>query len=338
TAAGEPLTPAEARARIASSPVDLEAWRSLRERMADTPAWSRWLADVFAWLDGRILGGPVVRPTLTVPDELLDALIPADVPASLIVLLRRVALPVRLALAEWRRGSGPPAEPVETGNLVHEVAERVATLLGAASFRMALDEARPYQVTIEPAATPTLVFGRALLEDPTSAGLSFLLGRTLVPVVEGTLPARLLPEREFAAFLIALLAVLGAELESPAAPALVERARAVLAPVLEGADGLLRVLAGDCVADLRGADLRRVRRGLEVYADRLALALSDGYGGAMEMLRKLGFDDRARGELDADDLIRFLRDNVVAADLVVFAGDDACLAVRRWLLHESAED
>ncbi|MEZ4470129.1 MAG: hypothetical protein R3F60_04845 [bacterium] len=334
----EALTAAEARARIASSPVDLEAWRSLRERMADTPACSRWLADVFAWVDGRILGGPVVRPTLTLPDELIDALIPPEVPPSLVVLLRRVALPVRLALADLQKAQPPAASPVETENLAHDVAERVATVLGAASFRMGVDDERPYQVTIVPAATPTLVFGRALLDDTTSAGLTFLLARTLVPVVEGTLPARLLPEREFGPFLVALLLALGADLGVHATPVLLERARAVLTPALEGADGLLRVLAGDCVADLRGADLRGVRRGLEVYADRLALALSDGFGGAMEMLRRLAFDDRPRSELDSDDLIRFLRDNSAAAELVAFAGDDTCLAIRKWLLHESADD
>ena len=70
---------------------------------------------------------------------------------------------------------------------------------------------------------------------------------------------------------------------------------------------------------------------VETYTARLALALSDGFGGAFEMLRLLDFDDRPREALQRSDLDQFLADSDVARDLLVFAGSPACLAIRTWL-------
>ncbi|MCA9538102.1 MAG: hypothetical protein KC620_04405, partial [Myxococcales bacterium] len=89
-------------------------------------------------------------------------------------------------------------------------------------------------------------------------------------------------------------------------------------------------LAVAAAEDTARRSIAALRGALDAHTARLALSLADGFGGAMEMLRSLDFDDRPRGALDAAELARFFGDHDLARDLLLFAASEPCLAVRRW--------
>jgi hypothetical protein len=82
------------------------------------------------------------------------------------------------------------------------------------------------------------------------------------------------------------------------------------------------------VVNLQPADLRAV---LERYTARLSMALSDSFGGAVALIRRLDFDDRPRDELERADLDQLLAESELVRDLIFFAASPACLAIRSWL-------
>ncbi|MCB9554434.1 MAG: hypothetical protein H6705_21590, partial [Myxococcales bacterium] len=68
----------------------------------------------------------------------------------------------------------------------------------------------------------------------------------------------------------------------------------------------------------------------DVFDARVALGLGDGFGGALEMLRLLDFDDRPRDALSPPELDAFVADSDLARALLLFAAEPACHALRRW--------
>ncbi len=326
-----------ARARIEESPLDAGAWEALGEAtaLAGDAAGAAWLAGVHDWLAGHVAPGAPVEAPGAVPESLRRPLLPVTVPAPVLGLLRAVAEAVGPAFAAEPAGRGAD-EAIPDDDPLVTTAARLGRALAAPPVTIRRNPARPYTVAVEPGAGPTgasIALGSAILAGGDPSGCSFLMARCLVPLAEGTLVARRLTDREFGAFLGALLTLLGAE--HPVRPrdrATFERMMARLEPLLPlerrmGLSGLARAAAEGLPAFPAAA----IRIGLETYAARLALALSDGFGGAFEMLRLLDFDDRSRGALDANDVAQFVADSDLARDLLVFAASPACLAIRSWL-------
>jgi hypothetical protein len=271
-----------------------------------------------------------------VPEALRRPLLPVTVPASVLVLLRAVADIVGPTFATEPTGRGVE-EPISDDDPMVASTRRLGRALGAPDVVLRRNPARPYTVAVEQGigqGGASIALGAAILAGGDPTGHSFLMTRCLVPLAEGTLVARRLTDREFGAFLGALLTLLGAE--HPVRPrdrATFERMTARLEPLLPlerrvGLAGLARAAAEGLPAFPAAA----IRLGLETYAARMALALADGFGGAFEMLRLLDFDDRPRAALEPHDLAQFLADSDLARDLLVFASSPDCLALRGWLV------
>ncbi len=327
----------EARAAIEADPLDVNAWRRLLDAMSagTSGASAAWLGGVVAWVEGEVRPATPSVPVGPLPEAMRRPLLPSSVPTNLLLLLRAVGPSIAPAFGGGGRGrNADQAEDfVPEQSTLHAMARRLAAAIDVPAFRLLRNAARPYTVTVEPEVPATLVLGTAIVDGADDTGRSFLLARCLVPMREGTLPARKLSDREFRAFLGALLGLLGADYPlRPRDRATADRLRSQLQPLVEDHrrpewDALARAAA----SGLGTFSPAAVLAGLETYAARLALALSDGFGGAFEMLRLLDFDDRPRESLSREDLEQFLADSEVARDLLIFAGSPACLAVRTWL-------
>lgn len=331
-----------ARERLRREPLDADAWQDLLRAVGLGPsaAAAAWLRGVVAWIDGIVRPATPLSAPGPLPEALAAALLPATVPPALLRLLRQVGPPVTAGFGGNRgRGAGTADEAVRPGDPLQAMAERVGAALGVQRFELARNASRPYTVSVEGGEPPRIVLGQAIVEGGDDGGRSFLLARSLVPLREGTLAARKLSDREFRAFLGALLIALGAEFPIRARDrATAERMLEWLDPALgderpEGWAALARAVSGSLAAHPPAT----LRAGLEQYGARLALALCDGFGGAFEMLRLLDFDDRPRPALQRHDLEQFLADSEVARDLLLFAASPACLAVRAWLAGEPVE-
>ena len=327
----------DARGRIDRDPLDGEAWRDLQRAVAvgGSTASAAWLQGVTAWVEGEVRPATPCVPSGPVSDRLRRPLLPETVPANLLMLLRAVG--PTIAPAFGRRGQASTEERVAHHEGLHQMARRLGVALDVTDFDVVRNAGRPYTVTVDTGERTTVVLGTAIVSGADDAGRSFLLGRCLVPLREGTLAARKLSDREFRAFLGALLGLLGGSYPVRARDrATYERIQGDLERLVGDApDPEWTALASAAASGLATFPPAAVRAGLELYAARLALALADGFGGAFEMLRLQDFDDRPRSALDRPDIEQFLADSEVARDLLLFAGSAQCLAVRAWLAGET---
>jgi tetratricopeptide (TPR) repeat protein len=324
---------ASARARITREPLVEAAWAHLIDVLEPGEAGLRWLKDVHAWVSGRANAQAVsaVAPTEPVPERLRRSVLPAGVAPNLFLLLRSVGPTVAPAFSpvQGRRRGGrrvPDHEPLA------DLVRRVARVLEVPPVQPVIDDERPYTVGVEAGEPSRLLLGSAVFEGADLGGMTFLIARELGPLREGTLPARALSDREFRAFLGALFEMLQAGYPIRARDRItVDRVRGWLDPLLAVHQRLAwEPLAQAASVGLGARSASGIRAGLEVYNARLALSVADGFAGAMEMLRLLDFDDRPRAELSTGDLAQFMGDNDIARDLLVFAGSEACLAIRQW--------
>ena len=109
-------------------------------------------------------------------------------------------------------------------------------------------------------------------------------------------------------------------------------AAAWVQPVVDPHDETLKALALQVLASFQDVPANAARLGLQTYTRRLALAVTDGLGGALEVMRLLDLDERPLEGLSEADRQTFLQGNVAARDLVICAASAPCLAVRDWLL------
>ncbi|MCA9547798.1 MAG: hypothetical protein KC613_25515, partial [Myxococcales bacterium] len=328
---------AEARIRIAREPLAPAGWLMLAEAETGDPAVTVWLNDVLAWLQGRVEPAPAAgEPSEPVPERLRRAMVPEGVPPNLLLLLRSVGPSVAPAFGPVK-GRTPQGRRVPDHEPLAALVRRMCRILEVPPVQAVLNDARPYTVGAEAGEPSRIVLGTAVFDGSDASGASFLVARTLIPLREGTLPATVLSDREFRAFLAALFDMLDASfpVRSRDQPTM-ERIRGWLDPLLAVHQRLAwEPLAHAAVSGLGSRSAATVRVGLEQYSARLALALADGFGGAMEMLRLLDFDDRPRGQLTRAEVEQFLADNDAARDLLVFAASPACLDARRWLARST---
>lgn len=323
------LDPPAARARIATNPVDVDAWASLR--IATSRGGSaRWIADMRAWLDGRMHTGSVVGVPSRLPDALREGLRPPDAPLALIRMLRALRTRVPLGLAQAQR----PDSLYSLGahEPVTEVADRVAVALGCPMHDLMLDRAQPYALRVLADAVPVVCIGDALLPRVPEPGRSFLVGQGLAVLAEGTLPAEVLDEPSFLGFLAAVFDLLGLGGTIAADPARVATAAEWVQPVIDPHDETLKALALQVLASFEDVPASSAQRGLQTYTRRLALAVADGLGGALEVMRLLDLDERPLEGLSEADRQTFFAGNAAARDLVECAASAPCLAIRDWLL------
>lgn len=333
-----PLSPAElALERLKLGPLDLDAWAATA-RVVEGPA-AEWVADAAAWIEGDVQPGQPPAREGPLPRALALTVRPPAVPEPLAALLAELApLLVEPVLAEGRRRtSGEGGDIIAPDAPLGRLAARYARLLGLDEMELVQNPERPYSVSVEPGdGRLRLVLGAAIVEGADDAGRSFLLARTMVPVAYGTLAARQLRQRESRAFFGALFDQLGAEFPLRGRDRRqIERYGERLAPYLGAVDDHppTVALAAEAADAVRRQGIAGLRAGLDLFDNRLALALAHGFGGAMEMLRLLDFDDRPRGALGPDELSQLVADSDIARDLLVFAATPACHAIRAWLSH-----
>jgi tetratricopeptide (TPR) repeat protein len=329
-----------ARTRIEADPLDVHAWRDLVRATAQRGhvAAARWYEDGLSWLEGELVPAQPSTPPGPLPDGLRRPLLPPTVPASVLMLLRQVGPWVTPPFcADAGRHGVTASDLVSDNDPLSGIARRMAEILGVDAWMMLRNPSRPYTVAVEAGDPSSIVLGSAILDGAPDTARSFLVARCLVPLGEGTLLARKLTDREFGAFLAALLGILGAEFPVRARDrATFDRMRAQLEPALPAnrRTSSLTDLARASAQSLQSLPAAALRAGLETYAARLALAITDGCGGALEMLRRQDFDDRPRTGLNRADLVQFVADSDTARDLLVFASSPACEAVRSWLAGE----
>ena len=329
-----------ARTRIEADPLDVGAWRELVRATAlrGHVAASRWYDDALSWLEGDLVAEVPFAPPGPLPDGLRRPLLPPTVPAAVLMLLRQVGPWVTPPFcADAGRHGVTASDLVGDQDPLSSIARRMGEVLGVDAWMMLRNPSRPYTVAVEAGDPSAIVLGSAILDGAPDTARSFLVARCLVPLGEGTLLARKLTDREFGAFLAALLGILGAEFPVRARDrATFDRMRAQLEPVLPPArrTSSLTDLARASAQSLQSLPAAALRAGLETYAARLALAITDGCGGALEMLRRQDFDDRPRTSLNRADLVQFVADSDTARDLLVFASSPACEAIRSWLASE----
>lgn len=335
-----PLSPIQlAVERLKLSPLDLEAWRALSQSVHGPV--EPWIADAALWVEGEVAPGVPGERLEALPRALALSVRPTAVPPALSSLLAELApLLVEPVLSEGRRRtSGMGGEPIDPDAPLGQMARRYARLLGLDDMALLQNPERPYSVSVEPGEDGLrLVLGSAIVESADPAGRSFLLARTMAPVAFGTLAARQLRQRESRAFFGALFDVLGADFPLRGRDRRqVERFKDALSPYIGALDDhpATVALAREAADAVRRQGVAGLRAGLELFDNRLAMALADGFGGAMEMLRLLDFDDRPRAALADDELQQLVTDSDIARDLVVFAATPACHAIRRWLAGEN---
>lgn len=322
----------ESRARIGDDPLDAAAWNHLAEaegRRGRGPV-ARWVGEVAAWVEGHITPA-IERPVPgALPSALRLPLLPPAVPRSLLELMQSAARLLNPVFAgEPSRHGVVVEDAVGPEDPLWSHAAWLATCLGIPEPRVIRNPSRPYTVAVEAVDPPVIVLGSAVV-GADGLGLGFLLARCMVPLADGILATRKLSDREFSAFLSAMMELLGAEYPLRARDrATYERLRGQLEPALGGANAL-RGLASVAAADLQVIPAAALRHGLEAFGARLALALSDSFAGALEMLRRLDFDDRPRSALSHADLQQIVADSEMARDLVVFAASEECAAIRLW--------
>ncbi len=337
-----------ARARLEADPLDVNAWRDLvvsAELAGQEPARA-WFADACQWVEGGARSGApfaargalpyVARGAL--PEALRRPLLPPTLPSAVLQLLREVgpALTPPFCADAGRHGV-TAADLIGDDDPLSSMARQIADTLDLGGFMVLRNPNRPYTVTVEAGDPSAVVLGSAVLDGSPDASKSFLLARCLVPLAEGTLLARKLTDREFGAFMGALLGVLGAELPvRPRDRSIYDRMRAQIELALPEArrTPALIDLARIAAVSLQSLPPASLRAALETYSARLAMALSDGSGGALEMLRRLDFDDRPRDALSRSDLVMLVTDSDVVRDLLTFATSPACVAIRVWLAGE----
>lgn len=330
---------AAARERLREHPLDARAWRTLRTATTE-PVTARWYDDVIAWIEGDIAPGRPARSTRRLPPDLALAARPAPVPAPLIRLLAALAPRLVAPVLDHARARGDTddATPLDPGAPLGRLADRLTATLGLDHVEIVRTHERPYTVALEPAATGVrLALGGALIESAADPGLSFLLARSLVPLATGTLAARLLRQRDARAFFGALFGLLGADFALRTRDRKqADVFREALAPAIDGVEDptALRALATAAAAPTRALGIAPLRAHLDAYDARLALALADGFGGAIETLRLLDFDDRPRDALEPAELDAFVADSDLARAMLAFAAHPACHALRRWRLTD----
>lgn len=327
---------AKARARVVARPLVPDAWRGLQELHRGDPPVTRWLDGVATWVEGDVLPGPEAVAKGTMPLALAITACPDIVPPELLALLIEVApQTVEPVLSVARsRGQSDGGRPVGVRSAFGRIAEALQGTLGISGVRVVDNPERPYTVGIELAdGHVQVVVGTAIIESADQAGRTFLLARSLAPVAYGTLPARVLGQRESRAFFGALFDVLGADFPLRGRDRQrIDQFRESLGPALAEHPRRERLeeLAKAAADVTRRRGIAAIRGGLESFDNRLALSLTDAFGGALEMLRLLDFDDRPREALSSDDMAQFIADTDVARDLLSFAASEPCLAIRRW--------
>ncbi|MEZ4435260.1 MAG: hypothetical protein R3F65_22875 [bacterium] len=333
--APEPATIAAARERLPDRPLDGPAWRALRAA-AREPLLTAWYDSVLAWVEARPAppAAPLAAPG-RLPFDLALAARPEPVPPALLRLLAGLA-PHLIAPVLGRARSRTPSKTATPSRPTPPRPPRrpLLTALGVADVELIRTPERPYTVALDATGrTVRLGLGSALVDSATPAGQSFLLARTLAPVAFGTLPARVLRQREARAFFGALFDLLGADYplrgrDRDEAAAF----REALAPIIDAAPRreAWRALAAEAAAPTHRLGAAALRAALDVFDARVALGLADDFPGALEMLRLLDFDDRPRDALSPPELEGFVADSDLARALLVFAADPACHALRRW--------
>ena len=332
----------ELRRQIGDSPLNLEAWRGLRDLFTPADGAYSWLDSVVSWLEARPWSVEIQRPPRRLPKPFRVTLLGSEVPYALLDVLS--ALYAGLDSPLFVEGSETDTqrdanEPVGSDEEMGQTAQRVAGLLGMPEFELYRSTARPYTVDLIRGNPPRVVLGEVLLDEAEEEERAFLMSSCLLPLVEGTLPLQMTPAgRAFG--LAELRALLGAafavfDLEYP-----VRTRDFDLFSELE--DRFTESLTVDDVAGLTGKahtafaavvnmppeELRAV---LERYTARLSMALSDSFGGAVALIRRFDFDDRPRDELEQSDLTQLLGESEMVRDLMFFAASPACLAIRSWL-------
>ncbi len=335
-----PLTPVQlAVERLKLAPLDQSVWSALEGAVSGPTRV--WIADAAAWIEGEVQPGAAPERDEPLPRPLALAVRPDAVPAPLGELLAELApLLVEPVLAEGRRRtSGSGGEPIDPGSPLGRMARRYARLLGIDEMALVQNPERPYSVSVEPGdGALRMVLGSAIVESADTAGRSFLLARTMIPVACGTLAARQLRQRESRAFFGALFDLLGADFPLRGRDRRqVERFKEALSPYVGAVDDHPQTveLAARAAEGVRRKGIAGLRAGLELFDNRLALATSGGFGGSMEMLRLLDFDDRPRAALGDDELEQLVADSDIARDLLVFTATPECHAIRRWLAGDA---
>ena len=329
-----------ARTRIEGDPLDVHAWRDLVRAMNQRghTAAARWCGDALSWLEGTVVSGTPQSGAGALPEGLRRPLLPPTVPSAILQLLRQIGPWVTPPFCADAGRHGVTAQDlVGDTDPLSTIARRMGDILGVEAYMLLRNPSRPYTVAVEAGDPSAIVLGSAILDGAPDTARSFLVARCLVPLGEGTLLARKLTDREFGAFLAALLGLLGAEFPVRARDrATYDRMRAQLEPTIPAhrRTPLLAELARASAQSLQSLPAAALRVGLETYAARLALAITDGCGGALEMLRRQDFDDRPRSALSRADLVQFVADSDTARDLLVFASSPACEAIRTWMASE----
>ena len=215
-------------------------------------------------------------------------------------------------------------------------AARLARLLPVPAHEIYRHRDRPVAVLLEgghpEGRRAALVLGDAMLR-ADKGGQTFLLAHSFLQLTEGTLAAHNLSRRAFSAFISAFLGLLEAEM------VVRPRERPLVNGFRKKLDGILPLvwrataasIARRAATALEGISLVSVRADLQLYSARSALALSDGFGGAFDMLRRLELGDRPRPVLDRGGVESFLQESEMARALLRFAAQPECLAIRNWL-------
>ena len=326
-----------ARVRIEAEPLDAHAWQALEAALLTEGqvAGATWSNDVLQWLQGVVLAGRPTDRISPMPEELKRGLLPSTVPAAVAQLFRATSAWVTAPFCVDAARHGVTAQDlVDDADPLHAMARRHCDVLGLEPVLLLRNPSRPYTTAIEAGDPSSVVLGSAILDGAADTARSFLLARSLVPLAEGTLLARKFTDREFGAFLAALLGLLGADLPVRARDrATYDRMRAQLEPALpqHRRTPALVELARNAALQMQMLAPAALRAGFETYTARLAFLLGDGAGGAFEMVRRLDFDDRPRTALTRADLVQFVSDSDVARDLLLFAASPQAVAVRAWL-------
>jgi len=317
--------------------LDAQAWQALEASLVaeGQAAGAAWANDVLQWLQGNVLAGRPTERATPMPEELKRGLLPTTVPAAVAQLFRATSVWVTAPFCVDAARHGVTSQDlVDDADPLHAMARRHCDVLGLEPVLLLRNPSRPYTTAIEAGDPSSVVLGSAILDGAADTARSFLLARSLVPLAEGTLLARKFTDREFGAFLAALLGLLGADMPVRARDrATYDRMRAQLEPALpqHRRTPALVELARNAALQMQMLAPAALRAGFETYTARLAFLLGDGAGGAFEMVRRLDFDDRPRTALTRADLVQFVSDSDVARDLLLFAASPQAIAVRAWL-------
>ncbi|MEE2787896.1 MAG: hypothetical protein VX589_11200, partial [Myxococcota bacterium] len=215
-------------------------------------------------------------------------------------------------------------------------ANELGRALGFDEVIVVRNDTRPYTVDVFRKSTPVITLGTRLVDEFSLGHLSFLIASCLVPVAFGGLPLRFTPagraidDGVLTSLLGGVFGALGFEIDlREREQANANRVASLINENLKPGDlARLRPYSQEAYLAVGAIGIPTLRQALEAFTARIALVLGYSFGGAMEALRRLNFDDRPRSGLSEADLLGVLNDNVVLGGLLSFAGTPTCLALR----------